>query len=70
MAYAVYVDRELTLNAFKNGIFPIKKTFIKRLKILNSKQLPERLPIFLVKVKVGSTSENLLNEIRKIIYFL
>ena len=30
MAYAVYVDRELTLNAFKNGIFPIKKKVNKR----------------------------------------
>ena len=65
MAYAVYVDWELTLNAFKNGIFPIKG-----LKILNSKQLSQRLPMALVKVKVGSTSENLLNETTKIIYSL
>ena len=30
----------------------------------------ERLPIALVQVKVGNTSENLLNEIRQIIYSL
>ena len=30
----------------------------------------QRLPIALAQVKAGNTSENLLNEIRKIIYFL
>ena len=30
----------------------------------------ERLPISLGQVKPGNTSENLLNEIRHIIYFL
>ena len=30
----------------------------------------QRLPIALVQVKAGNTSENLLNEIRKIIYSL
>ena len=30
----------------------------------------QRLPIALAQVKPDSTSENLLNEIRKIIYFL
>ena len=29
-----------------------------------------RLPIALAHVKAGNTSENLLNEIRQIIYFL
>ena len=29
----------------------------------------QRLPIALKQVKAGNTSENLLNEIRKIIYF-
>ena len=28
------------------------------------------LPISLAQVKTGNTSENLLNEIRKVIYFL
>ena len=30
----------------------------------------QRLPIALAQVKAGITSENLLNEIRQIIYFL
>ena len=30
----------------------------------------QRLPIALAKVKVGNTSENLVNEIRQIIYSL
>ena len=40
------------------------------LKILTPKQMLQRSPIALVQVKPGNTSENLLNEIRKIIYFL
>ena len=38
------------------------------LKILTPKQMLQRLPIALVQVKKGNTPENLLNEIRKIIY--
>ena len=30
----------------------------------------QRLPIALAQVKAGNTSENLVNEIRQIIYFL
>ena len=40
------------------------------LKILSPKQMLQRLPIALAQVKVGNTSENLLNEIRQIIYSL
>ena len=32
--------------------------------------MPQRLPIALTQVKAGNTSENLLNEIRQIIYSL
>ena len=39
-------------------------------KILTPKQMLQRLPIALVQVKAGNTSENLLNEIRQIIYSL
>ena len=39
-------------------------------KILNPKQILQRLPIALAQVKAGSTSENLLNEIRQITYSL
>ena len=40
------------------------------MKILNHKQMLQRLPIALGQVKAGNTSENLLNEIRQIIYSL
>ena len=33
-------------------------------------QMVQRLPIALAKVKAGDTSENVLNEIRQIIYSL
>ena len=42
----------------------------KGLKILTPKQLLEILPIALAQVKTSNTSENLLNEIRQIIYSL
>ena len=40
------------------------------LKILTPKQMLQRFPIALAQVKAGNTSENLLNEIRQIIYSL
>ena len=42
----------------------------KGLKILTPKQLLQRLSIPLAEVKAGNNSENLLNEIRQIVYFL
>ena len=42
----------------------------KGLKILIPKQMIQRLPIALAQVKAGNNSENLLNEIRQIIYSL
>ena len=42
----------------------------KGLKILTPKQMLQRLPIALAQVKAGNNSENLLNEIRKIVYSL
>ena len=42
----------------------------KEIKILTSKQMLQRLPIALAQVKAGNTSENLLSEIRQIIYSL
>ena len=41
-----------------------------RIKILITKQMLERLAIVLAQVKADSTSENVLNEICQIIYFL
>ena len=76
----LYEVREITLNAFKSGIVPIKPTkgegrhsnLTVPFKILSSKQMLQRLPIALAQVKAGNTSENLLLlcEIRQIIYFL
>ena len=40
------------------------------LKTLTRKQMLQRLPIALAQVKAGNTSENLLNEIRQVIYSL
>ena len=47
-----------------------KATEWKGLKILTSKQMLQRLPIALAQVKAVNNSENLLNEIRKIIHSL
>ena len=46
------------------------KTIYGGLKILIPKQILQILPIALAQVKAGNTSENLLNEIRQIIYSL
>ena len=40
------------------------------LKTLTSKQMLQRLPIALEQVKTGNNLENLLNEIRQIVYSL
>ena len=48
----------------------IKATQGKELKLSITKQMVQRLPIALPQVKAGKTSENLLNEIRQIIYSL
>ena len=42
----------------------------KGIKILTPKQILQRLPIALSQIKAGNKSENLLNEIRQIIYSL
>ena len=60
-AYALYEGRKLALNKFKSRIFPIKATQDKK---------TQRLPKAAAQGKAGSTSENLLNEIRQIKYFL
>ena len=71
----VYEAREMVLNGFKSGIFLIKSTGSSltdhsKLKVLTPKQMLQRLPIALAQVKAGNNSENLLNEIRQIIYSL
>ena len=74
----LYEGQELTLNAFKSRIFPIKAKKCKRrppnlamqLKMLAPKQKFQRLPIAFAQVKASNTSQKLLNEIRQIIYSL
>ena len=76
----------MALNSFKSKIFPLQPTErtgkpgilaraaevfdCRLLKILTTKEMLKRLPIALAQVKAGDTSENLVNEIRQIIYSL
>ena len=61
----------LRRSRINSRIFPIKATQSEeRIKILTSKQMFQTLPTAFVQVKAGNTSENLLNEIYQIIYFL
>ena len=46
-----------------------KEKYAEGLKILSPKQMLQRLLIILAQVKAGNTSENLLNELRQILYF-
>ena len=75
--YNRFEGRGKVFNAFDSKIFPIKTkgtTFLNfdhsKLKTLTPKQMLERLPIALTQVKAGNNSENLLNEIRQIVYSL
>ena len=70
IANNLYEGRKLVINAFKSGLFPLKSTTGTGLKILTPKQMLQRLPIALAQVKAGNNSENLLNEIRQIVYSL
>ena len=65
----LYEGSELVINALKSGLFPLKSTTGTGLKILTPKQMLQRLPIALAQAKADN-SENLLNEIRKIVYSL
>ena len=67
---AFYDGRKLTLNAFKVGIFSIKETKGEGIRMLTPKQMLQRWPVALAQIKAGNTSENLLNEIRQIIFFV
>ena len=59
---------EFKLKDFFNNINNQQKGA--ELKILTPKQMLQRLPIVLALVKGGNNSENLLNEIRQIVYSL
>ena len=67
-AIKFYDDYSLMASEAKNKAK--NKTSGKGLKILTPKQLLQRLPIALAQVKASNNSENLLNEIRQMIYSL
>ena len=69
---ALVKGRELMYNVFRSGIFYRLEKSQKGegLKILTPNQMLKRLPIALAQVKAGNNSENLLNEIRQIVYSL
>ena len=54
----------------QNMIQKKDKTKGKGLKILTHKQMLQRLPIDLTRVKTGNNSESLFNEIRQIVHSL
>ena len=64
-AIKFYDDYSLMMSEAK-----VKATKGMRLKILSPKQMLQRLPTALAQVKAGNNSENLLNEIRQIVYSL
>ena len=64
-AFKFYDDLYLIIPEAKNRV--TKGT---GLKILTPKQVFQRLPIDLAQVQAGNNSENLLNEIRQIVYSL
>ena len=71
-----FVDlREKIINLYRHYSILLSEAKYKRkhgkgLKILTPKQMLQRLTIALWQVKADNTSENLLNDIRPIIYFL
>ena len=70
-----FETREKVINLFDDHTTIVSNTKYKAklgegLKILTAKQMIQRLPIVLAQVKAGNTSENLLNEVRQIIYSL
>ena len=74
-----YKSREEVINFFRdfteilsdaNCNAKQNETKGKGLKTLTHKQMLQKLPIALAQVKAGNNSENLLNEIRQIIYSL
>ena len=75
--YKLFETTEILFDGFDSKIFSIKfkgsgilNTDRSKLNILTPKQMLQRLPIALTQVKAGNNSENLLNEIRKIVYSL
>ena len=57
-------------NDYSSNASKYKSKYWSGLKILTPKQMLQRLPISLVQVKSGNTSDNFLNVIRQIMYLL
>ena len=75
--YNFFEGREKILDAFESKIFLTKSKGAgilnpdhSKLKVLTPKQMLQRLPIALPKVKPGNNLESLLNEIRQTVYSL
>ena len=75
--YNFFEGREKLLDTFESKIFSIKSKGVgilnlnhSKLKILTPKQMLQRLQIALAQVKEGNNLENLLNEIKQIVYSL
>ena len=68
-AIEFYYDYSLMMSEAKSKAKQ-KKTKGTGLKVFTPKQMLQRLPIALAQVKAGNNSENLLNEIRQVIYLL
>ena len=69
------MPREEVINFFKDYtkmVFKSQQEAKRRtgLKILPPKHMLQRLPVALAPVKAGNNSENLLNEIRQVVYSL
>ena len=69
-AIKFYVDYSLMMSEAKTKARQNNTTKGKGLKILTPKQMLQRLPISLAQIEAGNNSENLLHEIRKIVYSL
>ena len=75
--YSFIESREKIIVAFESKISSMKfrgSSILNldhyRLKVPTPKQMLQRLPIALAKLKAGNNSESLLNEIRQIVYSL
>ena len=71
----LYKARNNVIDFFDDSSSMVSKAKLKAtkgtgLKILTPKQMLQRLPIALAQVKAGNNSENLLNEIKQIVYSL
>ena len=65
-----YDDYSLMMSEAKNKLKQNNTTTGTGFKIFTPKKMLQRFPITLAQVKAGNNSENLLNEIRQIIYSL